>query len=224
MILATAASLLLVTQQASEAVSAEYPENSETWALEYPSLIGAFVDDYYSCLKSGNYIVGDGSGFADQYRGDIQRCAKQAVKLEKGANDRLSQRGRTDEASPEQVAEIFETVRRIHVARGTDLDALIAAGLSNHRRYREEQETTVDTACVARVTELRNQREDFAATEGPKLERIHDKDEYTAEDRLALMNYSTELLRLTRMMQFEMRRCPGSEIADNTAQDQVPNS
>ena len=101
---------------------------------------------------------------------------------------------------------------------------MIAAGLSNHRRYRAEQETTVDAACVARVTELRNQREDFAATEGPKLEHIHDKDEYSDEDRLALMNYSTELLRLTRMMQFEMRRCPGSEIADNTAQDQVPNS
>lgn len=224
MILATAASLLLVSSQAGEAVTAEYPEDSETWALEYPSLIGAFVDDYYSCLKSGNYIVGDGRGFADQYRGDIERCAKQAAKLEQGANDRLSERGRTDEASPEQVAEIFETIRRIHVARGTDLDALIAAGLSNHRRYRAEQETTVDAACVARVTELRNQREDFAATEGPKLEHIHDKDEYSDEDRLALMNYSTELLRLTRMMQFEMRRCPGSEIADNTAQDQVPNS
>ena len=224
MILATAASLLLVSSQAGEAVTAEYPDDTETWALEYPSLIGAFVDDYYSCLKSGNYIVGDGRGFADQYRGDIQRCAKQAVKLEQGANDRLSERGRTDEASPEQVAEIFETVRRIHVARGADLDALIASGLSNHRRYRAEQETTVDTACVARVTELRNQREDFAATEGPKLEHIHDRDEYSDEDRLALMNYSTELLRLTRMMQFEMRRCPGSEIADNTAQDQVPNS
>ena len=224
MILATAASLLLVGAQAGEAVTAEYADDTETWALEYPSLIGAFVDDYYSCLKSGNYIVGDGSGFADQYRGDIQRCVKQAAKLEQGANDRLSERGRTDEASPEQVAEIFETVRRIHLARGADLDALIAAGLSNHRRYRAEQETTVDAACVARVTELRDRREAYVAAEGPKLEPIHDKDEYSDEDRLALLNYSTELLRLTRMMQFEMRRCPGSEIADNTAQDQVPNS
>ena len=224
MILAAAASLLLVTQQASDAVIAEYPDEPETWTLEYPSLIGAFVDDYYSCLKSGNYIVGDGRGFADQYRANIGRCVKQADKLEQDANQRLAERGSTDEASPEQVSEIFETVRRIHLARGNDLDRLITIGLSNSRQYREEQETTVDAVCVARVTELRDRREAYAATEGPKLEHIHDKDEYSDEDRLALMNYSTELLRLTRMMQFEMRRCPGSEIADNAAQDQVPSS
>ncbi len=223
MIIATTAAMLLFAQQASDAVVAEYPDQPETWTLEYPSLIGGFVEDYYSCLKGGSYEVGDGRGFAEQYRADIPRCARHAGELEQRANERLAERGRTEDATPAEVAHIFENVRRIHLARGADLDRMVGIGLANSRRSRAEAGTKLDAACVARVADLRERRQAYAESEGAKVEALYRQDEYSDQDRLAILTYTNELRRMTTFMQMEMSRCPGSEIAASTAADQVPD-
>lgn len=225
MILATSLAALLLAQQSSQAVVAEYPDEPETWALEYPSLIGAFVQDYYGCLKGGNYVVGDGRGFAEQYKLDIPRCDKNGIELQRLANERLADRQKGGETTPEDVSRIFETVRRIHVARGADLDKMVGIGLASSTRNRaSEQAAPVDAPCIARIAELKDLRQSFAATQGPRIEKIYDKEEYTRDDQLAILTYTTELSRMTMMMQMEMRACPNSSIAASVAADEVPDS
>ena len=205
---ASAALTLIFAQAASDRVRAEYPD--QQWELEYPALIGGFVDDYYSCLKGGSYVIGDGSGFEDQYRGDIQRCRKQGSELEAGANELLAKRGRDADTPPTQVANIFETVRRIHVERGASLDRATNSRIVASNAYAEAREVA-DAApppCVAYVNELREARQNHMETQGESVKAIYDKPEYTQDDQRLIATYNAELMRLTGAITLELRACP----------------
>ena len=132
---ATIVAALLLGQAATDRVTAVYPDEPVTWTLEYPNLIGIFVEDYYSCLRSGDYAIGVGTSFKAQYIGDIDRCSANGAELQRAANERLQARGNSD-TSEADVAQIFETVRQIHVARGASLDQAISTRLSASARLR----------------------------------------------------------------------------------------
>lgn len=205
---ASAALTLIFAQAASDRVQAEYPD--QQWELEYPALIGGFVDDYYRCLRGGNYVIGDGSGFEDQYRGDIQRCSKLAVEMETGANDLLAKRNRAQDTPPEQVASIFDTVRRIHVERGASLDRATSSRIVSSNAYAEAREAgdAAPPPCVAYVNELRQARQNHMETQGQSVKAIYDKPEYTQDDQRLIATYNAELMRLTSAITLELRACP----------------
>lgn len=217
-----AAAILLIAQQGSEAVIADYPDDPETWLLEYPGQIGNYVEDYYNCLKGGDYTVGDGRGFAVQYRADIPRCAELGTSMERQANERLAPRDGAIRTTPQDVTKIFETVRRIHIARGADLDKMVGIGLASSRQNRAAAQNTVNAECIASVINLRKRRQTFAQAEGPRATALYAKDDYSDEDRKVILTYTQELLRLSNMLEFEMSRCPGSEIAEAIAAAEVP--
>jgi hypothetical protein len=205
---ASAALTLIFAQAAGDRVQAQYPE--QQWSLEYPALIGGFVDDYYRCLKGGNYVIGDGSGFEDQYRGDIQRCSKQAEKMETGANELLAKRGRSAATPPADVAAIFDTVRRIHVERGASLDRATRSRIVASNAYAEAREATAAAPppCVASINALREQRQAHMETQGEAVKAVYDKPEYTQDDQRLIATYNAELMRLTGAITLELRACP----------------
>ena len=222
MILSSIAAVLLVAQQAEDRVHAVYPDDPETWTLEYPSLIGPFVEDYYSCLKGGSYHIGDGRGFAEQYRLDIPRCAKLAQRLERRANERIAERGRGRETPPEAVSAIFDQVRSIHLARGRDLDRTIATRLGSNAGYREARKAGTPSECVARVNGLRAERQAYAEAEGPRIKAIYAQDEYSDEDRRAIFAFERELARRTGAIKLELGVCPAAAYAVNAGPDGNP--
>ena len=208
---ASAALTLILAQAAGDRLKAEYPD--QQWELEYPALIGGFVDDYYRCLKGGSYVIGDGSGFEDQYRGDIQRCSRKASENEAGANDLLAKRDRAGETPPAQVATIFETVRRIHVERGASLDRATSGRIVASNAYAEAR-AVADQApppCVAYVNDLRAQRQRHMETQGEGVKAVYDKPEYTEDDQRLIATYNAELMRLTGAITLELRACPQAQ-------------
>ena len=217
-----AAAILLIAQQASRAVVADYPEERETWVLEYPAQIGDYVEDYYNCLKGGNYTVGDGRGFAVQYRADVPRCAALGASLERQANERLARNQGGNGTTPHDVATIFKTVQRIHVARGADLDKMVGIGLASSRQNRAAAHNAGNAECIASIIDLRNRRQAFAEAGAPQARALYAKDDYSDEDRKIILTYTQELLRLSNMLEFEMSRCPGSEFAEAVAAAEVP--
>lgn len=212
---ATTAIALIISQAASDRVSAEYP--SDQWELEYPAIIGGYVDGYYGCLKGGNYEIGGGIGFEAQYRSDIQRCSDEAEEMEAGANSLLERRGQAEGTSPADVAKVFDTVRSIHVARGASLDAATRNRIVASNAYAEARETgAADAApppCVASVNALRAARQNHMETQGASVKAVYDKPEYTRDDQRLIATYNAELMRLTGAITLELRACPEANYA-----------
>jgi len=202
----SAALFLVISQQSGAAVVAEYPDDPESWSLEYPSLITAQVEDYYNCLRSGQYVVGDGRGFEAQYREDIPRCEKQSAKLEAAATARLAEKARTGT----DVAAIFEHARRIHVARGRSLDDTVRTRLAASTRYQQAEAAESDRQCIAKVQAIREARRVFAAANGARVEAVFGKSEYTDEDRRAMAEYQGQLARYSASIEAEVGRCPAA--------------
>ncbi len=113
---------LAMTAQSGEEAEPSAPAETEALTIEYPYIIESYVVEYQDCLKAGAYIIGDGSGFEEQYRLDIPRCDKLAVTLLDQTKARLARsrdKGIIYDYDPDQ---IFETARKIHVLRGRNLD------------------------------------------------------------------------------------------------------
>lgn len=204
---------LLLSQQAAQSVAAVYDADL---VLEYPSLIEEEVQGYYGCLKSGAYVVGGGQGFAAQYRQDIPRCARQAAQAESAANALLAARGRAD-VPPADVAAIFETVRRIHVARGQGLDRLAAQVDTRAAAYRAETYAPGDPNCLAAIQEQRAARDAYAAQYGPGVRAVYDKPDYTDDDRRIMASYERELGRMTAIIEGAQQRCPAARFSPGDA-------
>lgn len=211
MSLLSAAALMLVAQQSGAAVLAEYPDDPESWTLEYPNAIGGFVEDYYNCLRSGEYVIGDGRGFEAQYREDIPRCGKLAAEMEASANARLAEKGAAAATTREDVAVIFETARRIHVARGRSLDETIRTRLAADLRYQQMRAADTDRACIARIEALRARRGAYSDEHRARVAAVHGKDEYTDGDRRAIAEYQGTLGQYTARIEAELRTCPAAE-------------
>ncbi len=141
--------------QATSPGTAIIADDAERWELSYPILISPYIDDYYGCLKSGTKYAGKGWTFEPQHRADIGRCVEVGDENQQEANAILKARGWDDLASPQDVADTFAAIRRIHVSRGRDLDTRIAKSLARsvtqyspemHPDYAEPEASTADNA------------------------------------------------------------------------------
>jgi hypothetical protein len=142
-ILSAAGALGLVMQGAGQTYVALPNDVPETWTVEYPSLIQPFVDDYRRCLNIENRIFRGTAEFEEQHRRDVPRCETVSRKAQGAANDILARRGEAAAFTPEDVAQTFDHVGRIHIARGADLDnqfrsriEAAAAAQADHERTR----------------------------------------------------------------------------------------
>ncbi len=98
------------------------------------------VREYYNCLQSGVKVIGGGENFEIQHRVDILRCAGVEMRLVAESNTVLARAGREDETTPADVAAIFETIRRIHIERGRDLDDQVKVRLAASAEYQRALE------------------------------------------------------------------------------------
>lgn len=208
----TLAFFTVVAQQADVRYDAQYP--SENWELEYPAVIGEYIDGYYNCLKNGSYTIGGNSSFEEQYRLDIERCEKKGKTFEADANGRLSGGAHSADNSPIAVARIFETIRRIHVGRGASLDRATRSRIIASTAYAETRKVNgAPPTCVAYVNDLRDARLAYVRSEGAKAKAAYDKAEYLDEDRQLVMAYNAELLRMTDAISLELKACPEANYA-----------
>lgn len=209
--IATALAFVMLAQQSGNSVLAVYPDDPTTWSLDYPVRIEPYVSEYYNCLRSGSYTIGDDTSFADQYRKDIPRCAKKAVSLEAEANAALAASGGTDATPPDEVAQIFERARRIHVARGGSLDLAVRTRLSTLPEYARVRETAADgiddASCVARLETLVDQRTSYMEAEELRIEAMLAQEKYSADDQQALARYQAQLQRYNNLISVEQRGC-----------------
>ncbi|NNC60213.1 MAG: hypothetical protein HKO05_09505 [Erythrobacter sp.] len=204
----------LLMQQASGSVEAVYPDDPTTWTLEYPVRIQPYVADYYDCLRSGSYVIGDGATFAAQYRQDVPRCEKKRTRFEAEANAALAKTGEASATPPMAVAGIFERAQRIHVARGQSLDLAVGTRLSSQPEYdalrsRVAVSVAGDTPrCIARLQSLVDQRRVYMDAEELKVEAIYAKADYTKQDQQDVARYQNQLQRYNSLIQLEQRQCP----------------
>jgi hypothetical protein len=95
-------------------------DNPETWTVEYPLLIQPQVADYRRCLVVTNRKISGKPDFEIQHTADLTRCAKRRDKAVAESNAALV--GAKTTLSPAEVEALFDTIDRIHVARGRDQD------------------------------------------------------------------------------------------------------
>lgn len=140
---------LLIAQQSAQAVVSEFPDQPKTWTIDYPFLIDDYVADYFNCLQSQEVFSGREHTFEGEHRKAVTTCAKRGERAEKQANALLAETGRHPDMTPEKVAEVFVTLRTIHIERGRDLDAQIAMGLGGNPYAEQIQEPDATVAIPA---------------------------------------------------------------------------
>lgn len=131
---------LLSLQAVGEAPVAIKNDTPETWTVEYPRIISPFIDDYRRCLNVVDRRVTGEADFEKQHRADVTRCEAASAKAQEGANTVLGNRGNYDEYTPADVAEVFDHIGRIHVARGADLDKQFVMRMQGAERAQDAYE------------------------------------------------------------------------------------
>ncbi|WP_284123942.1 hypothetical protein [Parerythrobacter aestuarii] len=212
--IATAMALFLVAQQANESVLAVYPDDPTSWTLDYPVRIEPQVSEYYNCLRGGSYTIGDDVSFETQYRNDIPRCAKRGDKLEAEANAVLARNDSSEATPPDEVAQIFERARRIHVARGQSLDLAVRTRLASATA------NVQDTACLAGVQTLIDQRASYMQAEQLRIEALVGKQRYTDEEQQVLARYRGQLAEYNTLISNQRDRCRANPAPQPAAFDQ----
>lgn len=160
-IIAAAGVIVLMLQGTGETYVALPNDVPETWTIEYPSLIRPFVDDYRRCLNIENRVFRGIPDFEARYREDIPRCAKVSSEAQAAANAVLAIRSESGDFSAQDVAEVFEHLGRIHIARGADLDGQFRGRIARAEAAMEEYERTRPKGLVI---ELRGAEELTALT------------------------------------------------------------
>lgn len=120
MIAASLLAPLLMLQATGESAVAIKNDNPETWTVEYPRLIRPYVADYRRCLALTNRRIAGKADFEQQHAGDVTRCIAAKAKAIADSNEVLA--GAKITLSPEEVAQLFDNIGAIHIARGRDLD------------------------------------------------------------------------------------------------------
>ena len=209
--------VLLFSQQAGTSLEAAYSQDE--WALEYPALIGGFVDEYKTCLRSGSYLIDATTGFEGQYRKDIPRCAELGERMERDSNARLAKRDRTSQFGAAQVAAVFESMRQIHIERGASLDRASRSAIVAARAH-TGADTPPDTICAQVVAEARAERRALLAKqEDERLHELHDKNELTDEERGEMQDMFRALDAAGAKVRMELARCPSAHYAVADAAD-----
>ena len=208
--------VLLFSQQAGSSLEAAYSQDE--WALEYPALIGGFVDEYKTCLRSGSYLIDASTGFEGQYRKDIPRCAELGVRMERDSNALLAKRDRTSQFGAAQVAAVFESMRKIHVERGASLDRASRSAIVAARAH-TGADTAPDTICAQVVADARAERRALLAKQDERLRELHDKDELTDEERGEMQGMFRALEAASGKVHMELARCPSAHYVVADAAD-----
>ncbi len=133
---------LLALQAAGQTPVAIKNDTPETWTVEYPRIITPFIQDYRRCLNVVNRMVSGEANLEEQHRSDIPRCAETSATAQSEANRILANRGELEDYSPDDVAEVFAHIGRIHIARGADLDAQFISRMASAERAETEYNET----------------------------------------------------------------------------------
>ncbi len=179
-LLSLAGTLGLLMQGAGQTYVALPNDVPETWTVEYPSLIQPFVDDYRRCLNITNRMFRGTADFEAQHRGDVPRCGQVSVEAQGAANAVLGKRGETARFTPEDVAQTFDHIGRVHIARGADLDGQFRTrikaaevALDNYERTRPKG-LVLELRGAEELTALSHARigtgKDAVNTKGPHAE------------------------------------------------------
>lgn len=132
----------LSLQAAGETAVAIKNDAPETWTVEYPRIITPFIQDYRRCLNVVDRKVTGEANFEIQHRSDLPRCAEVSAESQAEANRVLANRSELADYSPSDVAQVFDHIGRIHVARGADLDAQFTMRMQRVDRTPEDYEQT----------------------------------------------------------------------------------
>jgi hypothetical protein len=131
---------VLALQGASATAVAIKNDAPETWTIEYPYVMAPMVQDYRRCLNMADRKVTGNADFEQQHRTDIPRCAEVSLELQAEANAILAGRAGYEDYPPKHVAEIFDHIGRIHIARGADLDQQFMMAIEGAERARDQYE------------------------------------------------------------------------------------
>lgn len=131
---------LLALQGVGSAPVALKNDAPETWTLEYPRIIQPFIEDYRRCLTGQMRRVTGEANFEDQHRSDVMTCAEESEEAQTAANAILAGRGEYEDYSPSDIAEVFDHIGRIHIARGGDLDNQFTYLLRRAEELRDQYE------------------------------------------------------------------------------------
>lgn len=107
-------------QGATDSAVAVINDDPETWTVEYPRIIRPYVLRYRKCLNVADRRVTGNPDFEEQHRIDVPRCVEEREDAMEGARVEMSTA--KTRLVPAELHAVFETVARIHVARGRDLD------------------------------------------------------------------------------------------------------
>lgn len=128
---------LLALQGVGQTAVAIKNDTPETWTLEYPRIIQPFVEDYRRCLRTQNRLVTGRPDFEEQHRADLPRCVETLEEAQAEATRITSGRTGYEAFTSDNVRQIFETIGRIHIARGADLDAQFTQNLAAAQAARD---------------------------------------------------------------------------------------
>lgn len=143
--------LIAILQASAPAAPLAVTDDVEDWAVEYPRLVKPFVDDYYNCLKSSIRVAPDNAPaeFEKQHAADLPRCAPIESEARGKADAELALSGRYPEYPPEQMKKVFETIGKIHIARGRDLDKQLRQNIYQYPTYDEAYRQTPAQSAAA---------------------------------------------------------------------------
>lgn len=128
MILAPLLAPVALLQVAGESAVAIRNDNPETWTVEYPRVIQPQVAAYRRCLAVTDRRIAGKADFESQHAADVARCAASRAQAIGEANDILA--GAKTTLSPAEVDRLFDSIGKIHVARGRDLDQQFTARIT----------------------------------------------------------------------------------------------
>ncbi len=160
---------LLALQGAAETAVAIPNDAPETWSVEYPRIVAPHVADYRRCLNAVDRRLTGKPDFEPQHRADIPRCEAVSRAAQAEANRVLAGRPGYTEFTPERIAEAFDHIGRIHIARGADLDNQFRMRIEGAERVRDEYERTRPKGLVIELhdaSEVKAQIDENNATEG----------------------------------------------------------
>lgn len=167
--LALALAPFLALQGAAETAIAIPNDAPETWSVEYPRIVTPQVEDYRRCLNAADRRLTGAADFEAQHRADIPRCDAVSQAAQAEANRALSRREENTDFAPPRIAEMFDHIGRIHIARGADLDAQFRMRMHGAERAQDEYERTKPKGLVIEFRDasvVKAQIDENNATEG----------------------------------------------------------
>lgn len=140
----------LPTEQESVLGGTEYTKAPETWELSYDIAMQPYLEDYKKCLGYGNRMFDGSPNVEVQHSEDIPRCVGVREDAVEQSNVAVARRGRTQDMPPAAVEKAFDTIARIHVLRGRNLDDLFQLQMRaiEERRLRYEAQVAARKATL----------------------------------------------------------------------------